>query len=80
MVSTLNAARLLRQTGAIPQNVNFAVKSSYVKALLSSHSSKAWDAGQAPLDAPQRSLSDMVEATKGSVVFIQVQADVDSSR
>ncbi len=33
-VATLNAAQMLRQTGAVPQNVNFAVKIHFAKMML----------------------------------------------
>lgn len=35
VTSTLNSKALLKTTGALPQNVNFAVKSSYLKSILS---------------------------------------------
>jgi S1-C subfamily serine protease len=78
MVSTADVARMLRLTGAMPQNAAFAIKSSYVKALLQSHASKEWDVDHSAVDLPQRLITEMVEALKGSIVSIQV--DVRSTR
>lgn len=35
ITSTLNSKELLKATGTLPQNVNFAIKSSYLKSILS---------------------------------------------
>lgn len=35
VTSTLNSKELLKATGSLPQNVNFAIKSSYLKSVLS---------------------------------------------
>jgi S1-C subfamily serine protease len=71
-VSTINAGRIFQVTGAIPQNINFAVKINYVWSLVA----VLPQADQPPEPSPSSipavlSLSSLVEVAKPHVVLIK---------
>ncbi len=70
VTSTLNNKKMLRTTGVFPQNVNFAVKSSYLKSMISmTSSSPCTESNQVKQPATAR---DMQDAYASNVVLIKV--------
>ena len=78
MIGITTASLSLRATevlGAIPQNINYALKSSFVKNLLASiPESLLSNRGivVVPKD-PENSLADFIEAVTGNVVLIEAK-------
>lgn len=70
-VSTINAARIFQMSGAIPQNINFAVKITYAKHLIRMLPEK--DQPALPPEPPPAGLplSALVELVKPHVVLIK---------
>jgi S1-C subfamily serine protease len=64
---TLSVIRTLRVSGAIPQNVNYAVKSDYVLPLLRS---KLADFEEAPFSGEKAEFGDLISRYEKSVVLI----------
>jgi S1-C subfamily serine protease len=63
--ASLNDEKIFRSTGAVPQNVNYAVKADYISALLPSISQTA-----STTPSPSENLSDVVRASENSVFLI----------
>ena len=71
-VSTINAARIFQMSGAIPQNINFAVKVTYAKHLIAMLPEKEQPAlVTGPARAAGLPLSTLVELVKPHVVLIK---------
>jgi glutamate/aspartate transport system substrate-binding protein len=68
VVSTLNAGRMLANTGSIPQNVNYAVKSNYLLELVASVGSLRLP--NEPRRTRQRKLTDIVVEVEKALVRI----------
>jgi S1-C subfamily serine protease len=68
VVSKLNAQRIARSTGDIPQNVNFAVKGTEALEFLRSHGVQAQ---MAPAAATARSAAEVGEVAHPSTVFLR---------
>ena len=79
VTSKLNAAKMFEWTGDIPQNVNYAVKINYLRALIdSTHHSR-----QTPLPilpATQNTLVNLSQQIQDSIVLIQSGAITTMSR
>ncbi len=70
VTSKLNAIEVFRYTGDVPQNVNFAVKSSYVDTLLAA----AGLVRQGPIvPAAEGDLEEVARRVRGAVVMVLVQ-------
>jgi S1-C subfamily serine protease len=67
VVSGLNAIAVAKHTGSLPQNVNYALKSSYIRPLLEHH-----DINLTSTSKPGARLEDVVEQTQKSIVMILV--------
>jgi hypothetical protein len=69
MTASLNAVNLFVKTGDIPQNVNYAVKSSYVRSLLDSRPDRI-----APIVNSLKTTTDdrMISEVKKSVALVVV--------
>jgi len=63
----LNAAAVLRATGDLPENVNYAIKAIYVRALLESAGQERPARPLTPGTAP---LAELVKRVRGSVVLV----------
>ncbi len=72
--STVAAARI---TGALPQNLNFAVKSLYIRALLQTVSGfSASKIGIEPVPiSPKNDLSNFIKSAKNNIVLIETAID-----
>jgi S1-C subfamily serine protease len=73
-VATLDAKNVFAITGAIPQNINFAIKSAYVKNLLS----MIPELGSAMVQPTDRRLESrapksFMKRTKNNIVLIEAQ-------
>jgi TPR repeat protein len=69
VVAQLNAGAFAEHTGTLPQNVNYAVKSAYVRPLLEEHGVNFSNAPQAAPQATSR-MEDVVARVKKSIVLI----------
>lgn len=67
VTSKLSAVRLFEATGDLPQNVNYAVKSRYVKALLDQHNLTDY---QDQTARPEAALATVAASVKRQVVMI----------
>lgn len=70
-VASLNAARMFQQTGAVPQNVNFAVKIHFAKMLLTQLAEADQLFAQPPAPADWISLAQQAENVMPSVALIK---------
>jgi len=70
VTSTLNSKAMLRATGSLPQNVNFATKSSYLRSILSMAPSS--DCAESALFKQPLTARDMQDHYASSVVPIKV--------
>ena len=70
VTSTLNSKAMLRATGSLPQNVNFATKSSYLRSILSMAPSS--DCAESALFKQPLTARDMQDHYASSVVPIRV--------
>ena len=65
--STLDQLQALRQSGALPQNVNYAVKIDYVIPLLRSQFGEDWKMPDVP---SSRRIPELVREAEQSVVLV----------
>lgn len=70
VTSTLNSKNMLKTTGTLPQNVNFATKSAYLRSILSMAPSS--DCADSTVSRPSPTARDMQDQYAGSVVPITV--------
>lgn len=70
VTSTLNSKNMLKTTGTLPQNVNFATKSAYLRSILSMAPSS--DCADSAVSRPSLTARDMQDQYAGSVVPITV--------
>ena len=72
VVSRLNAIKLLKETGSLPQNVNYAVKSSFANSFLESLP-KVVGKLKEPHPRTKRKFSDAVKEVQAATVLILVR-------
>ncbi len=70
VTSTLSSKNMLKTTGTLPQNVNFATKSAYLRSILSMAPSS--DCGDSAVSRPSLTARDMQDQYAGTVVLITV--------
>ncbi len=67
IASKLDALRVVKATGDIPQNINFAIKEAVVKSFLQAHSIPFNEATKGPALSP----ADVGEIAKNHTVLLQ---------
>jgi S1-C subfamily serine protease len=72
VVSRLNALKLLKETGSLPQNVNYAVKSSFANSFLESLPNVVGKLKE-PYPRTKRKFSDAVKEVQTATVLIVVR-------
>jgi serine protease Do len=72
VVARLNAIKLLKETGSLPQNVNYAVKSSFANSFLESLL-KVVGKLKEPHPRTKRKFSDAVKKVQAATVLILVR-------
>ena len=73
VVSRLRSLKLLMETGALPQNVNYAVKDSYAAAFLEALPDVASKLKEPNLSTKPRKFSDVVKEVQAATVLIVVR-------
>ena len=73
VVSRLSALKLLRETGALPQNVNYAVKGSYATAFLEALPNVANKLKEPNPSTKPRKFPDVVREVQAATVLILVR-------
>lgn len=69
--ASINIERVFRSSGALPQNVNYAIKSAYVRVLRDSAPAQAMAVADLGHDAAN--LEQLVERVQGSVMIVLAQ-------
>lgn len=72
VVSKLNALRVARLTGDVPQNINFAVKGEVAQGFLRAQGVVPV---AAPPDAPRRRTADIVQAARAFTVLLECEPE-----
>jgi len=74
VVASLSTLALVRATGSLPQNINYAVKSNYLIELLNTIDNQKFQGQKNVFNNPSsKKLVDIVEAIEQSIVIIQSQ-------
>lgn len=68
VTAKLSAVKMFKYTGDLPQNVNYAVKSAYLAALIAT--APEGEKGQDAAIQDHASLADLAESIKGSVMIV----------
>jgi S1-C subfamily serine protease len=68
VTSKLNVVKMLEYSGDFPENVSFAVKSSYLEALLKSMPNRPSNLKELPIES--RPLQEIAKSVQGSILLV----------
>ena len=72
MSAKLNASAALATSGALPENVNYAVKSSYLLSFLESVPEVSAKLKEVRVDGPPKKFEDVVKEAEQAAVLVLV--------